>query len=132
MIAKSSSFLIILSAPSGGGKSTILTEIMQQRDNIDYSVSYTTRAPRGEEQNGIHYHFVAETESCIYMIETKAKGDVESAEVQAKAEAASQWCKNASDYSTGVGGKSWKYLLVPHDVVDDSKRLIDFLQHQKM
>lgn len=62
MIAKSSSFLIILSAPSGGGKSTILTEIMQQRDNIDYSVSYTTRAPRGEEQNGIHYHFVAETE----------------------------------------------------------------------
>lgn len=62
MIQKSKSFLIILSAPSGGGKSTILLEILKRADNIDYSVSYTTRAPRGEEQNGIHYHFVDEKE----------------------------------------------------------------------
>ncbi len=60
MIAKSSSFLIILSAPSGGGKSTILNEILKITKNIDYSVSYTTRKPRGVEQNGIHYHFVNE------------------------------------------------------------------------
>lgn len=62
MIDKSSSFLIILSAPSGGGKSTILQEILRVSENIDYSVSYTTRAPRGAEQNGIHYHFVDEGE----------------------------------------------------------------------
>ncbi len=31
-------------------------------DNVDYSISYTTRAPRGEEQNGVHYHFVNEQE----------------------------------------------------------------------
>lgn len=62
MIDKSSSFLIILSAPSGGGKSTILQEILRVSENIDYSVSYTTRAPRGAEQNGIHYHFVDEKE----------------------------------------------------------------------
>lgn len=62
MIAKSSSFLIILSAPSGGGKSTILNEVLLRASNIDYSVSYTTRAPRGAEQNGIHYHFVDEAE----------------------------------------------------------------------
>jgi len=60
LISRSKSFLIILSAPSGGGKSTILHEILQRADNIDYSVSYTTRAPRGEEQDGIHYHFVDE------------------------------------------------------------------------
>ncbi len=60
MIDKSSSFLIILSAPSGGGKSTILTEILQRMDSVDYSISYTTRAPRGIEQNGVHYHFVDE------------------------------------------------------------------------
>ena len=60
MIAKSGNFLIILSAPSGGGKSTILREILRLSDHIDYSVSYTTRAPRGVEQNGIHYHFVDE------------------------------------------------------------------------
>ncbi len=60
MIAKSKNFLIILSAPSGGGKSTILGRILAQRDDIDYSVSYTTRAPRGNEQDGVHYHFVSE------------------------------------------------------------------------
>jgi guanylate kinase len=60
VIAKSSSFLIILSAPSGGGKSTILNEILKITKNIDYSVSHTTRKPRGVEQNGIHYHFVNE------------------------------------------------------------------------
>ncbi len=53
-------FLIILSAPSGGGKSTILHEIMKKSDKIEYSVSYTTRKPRGTEQDGIHYHFVDE------------------------------------------------------------------------
>lgn len=58
MIDKSKSFLIILSAPSGGGKSTILNRILDVTEDIDYSVSYTTRAPRGEEQDGIHYHFV--------------------------------------------------------------------------
>lgn len=62
MIAKSSNFLIILSAPSGGGKSTILNEILKLTDNIDYSVSFTTRKPRGVEQDGIHYHFVDEPE----------------------------------------------------------------------
>jgi len=62
VIAKSASFLIILSAPSGGGKSTILNEILKITDDIDYSVSFTTRKPRGVEQDGIHYHFVDEAE----------------------------------------------------------------------
>jgi guanylate kinase len=53
-------FLIILSSPSGGGKSTILNRIMAQTDKIEYSVSYTTRKPRGQEQNAVHYHFVTE------------------------------------------------------------------------
>jgi len=62
VIQRSPSFLIILSAPSGGGKSTILNEILKISDNVDYSVSFTTRKPRGVEQNGIHYHFVDESE----------------------------------------------------------------------
>ena len=60
MITKDNHFLIILSAPSGGGKSTILNEVLKVAEDIDYSVSYTTRHPRGTEQNGIHYHFVTE------------------------------------------------------------------------
>jgi len=54
-------FLIILSAPSGGGKSTILNEIMKKSNRIEYSVSYTTRNPRGTEIDGVHYHFVTES-----------------------------------------------------------------------
>jgi type III restriction enzyme len=71
--------------------------------------------------------FVAETVDGIYMVETKARTDMGSPEVQAKAQAAGQWCRNASEYSAGHGGKSWKYLLVPHDEVNDAKRLIDFI-----
>lgn len=62
MIEKNPNFLIILSAPSGGGKSTILAEVLKAADNIDYSVSYTTRPPRSTEQNGVAYHFVDERE----------------------------------------------------------------------
>lgn len=55
---RSKPFLIILSAPSGGGKSTILREILSSSPNIDYSISYTTRPPRGTELNGKAYFFV--------------------------------------------------------------------------
>jgi len=71
VIAKSSNFLIILSAPSGGGKSTILGEVLKLHPGVDYSVSYTTRAPRGTEENGVHYHFVNETE----FLDRKLGGD---------------------------------------------------------
>ena len=60
MSYRKSPFLIILSAPSGGGKSTILNEVLKHTDTIEYSVSYTTRKPRGTEINGAHYHFVSE------------------------------------------------------------------------
>jgi type III restriction enzyme len=72
--------------------------------------------------------FVAETDSTIFMVETKARGDINSQEVQAKAAAAVQWCKHASEYTSTIQGKPWKYLLVPHDEIDESKRLTDFLR----
>lgn len=81
MITKNKNFLIILSAPSGGGKSSILSEVLKLNPDVDYSVSYTTRAPRGSEENGIHYHFVDEEE----FASRKAKGDfLESANVFGK------------------------------------------------
>ncbi|MBI3555253.1 MAG: guanylate kinase [Deltaproteobacteria bacterium] len=54
--------LIVLSAPSGTGKSTLAAMLLKRNPRIKLSISYTTRAPRGEEKNGIHYFFVSETE----------------------------------------------------------------------
>ena len=54
--------LIVLSGPSGVGKSTVIAELLGQRDNIYFSVSYTTRKPRGGEQDGVNYNFVSRAE----------------------------------------------------------------------
>jgi type III restriction enzyme len=80
----------------------------------------------GNEQPEYIPDFVAETDTAILMVETKARADINTQEVQAKAAAAMRWCKDASDHATMVGTKPWKYLLVPHDEIAESKRLIDF------
>jgi guanylate kinase len=54
--------LIIVSGPSGAGKSAISTGVLEQLPRLRFSVSYTTRAPRGNEQNGVHYNFVSREE----------------------------------------------------------------------
>lgn len=50
--------VIIFSAPSGSGKSTIINYLMQQGLNLHFSISATSRAPRGTEQNGVEYFFL--------------------------------------------------------------------------
>ena len=50
--------LYVFSAPSGAGKSTIISNLEKGMDAIGYSVSHTSRRPRGREENGVHYHFV--------------------------------------------------------------------------
>lgn len=50
--------LLILSAPSGAGKTTLARKLCASHDGAVFSVSYTTRAPRGAEKDGVDYHFV--------------------------------------------------------------------------
>ncbi len=52
--------VIVVSAPSGAGKSTVLARILGQLDGLRFSVSHTTRPPRPGERDGIEYHFVDE------------------------------------------------------------------------
>jgi guanylate kinase len=54
---KTKPLFIVLSAPSGCGKSTLIDMLLQEYHDICYSISCTTRAPRGEEEDGLDYHF---------------------------------------------------------------------------
>lgn len=54
---KTKPLFIVMSAPSGCGKSTLIDMILQEYCDIVYSISCTTREPRGEEEDGLDYHF---------------------------------------------------------------------------
>jgi len=51
--------VIVVSAPSGAGKSTILDRVLKEVAGLRFSVSHTTRPPRADEVDGVHYHFVS-------------------------------------------------------------------------
>ena len=50
--------LFIISAPSGSGKSTLVNQVRSDVSGLDFSISYTTRDPRGSEQQGREYHYI--------------------------------------------------------------------------
>ena len=56
-MAKGKTFIV--SGPSGVGKSTILKRLFEGREDLYFSISATTRAPRDGEQDGVHYHFIS-------------------------------------------------------------------------
>jgi len=56
------SLVYIVSAPSGSGKSTLVNELLKLVSDLEFSISYTTRAPRGSEQNGKQYFFISREE----------------------------------------------------------------------
>lgn len=56
---KTKPLFIVMSAPSGCGKSTLIDMLLQEYHDIVYSISCTTRAPRGEEEDGLDYHFLS-------------------------------------------------------------------------
>jgi type III restriction enzyme len=80
-----------------------------------FSIHYRS----GIEEGDYEPDFVVETATVKYLCEPKAKDLLADAVVLAKADAASEWCKHATE----TGGKPWVYLLIPHDAVDESKTL---------
>lgn len=71
-------FPVILSAPSGGGKTTIARELLRRRHDLGYSVSCTTRTPRENEEHGRDYYFLSRSE---FLKERERHAFAESAEV---------------------------------------------------
>ncbi len=67
MMRKGKTFIV--SGPSGVGKSTVLNALFEVRDNLYFSVSATTRAPREGEVDGVHYHFLEKDTFCRWIEE---------------------------------------------------------------
>ncbi|MFO0206475.1 MAG: hypothetical protein ACK54L_10070, partial [Betaproteobacteria bacterium] len=67
----------------------------------------------------------------LLMIETKARDEMQSREVLEKADAAVLWCVRASNYCKSVDRAPWKYLLGPHDAVNEAARLVDLMRFEK-
>ena len=61
--------------------------------------------------------FIVETNSGIYMVETKAENEIHNTDVIKKMEAAKKYCQYATEFTTQHGGKPWQYLLIPHTAV---------------
>lgn len=59
--------LLIVSAPSGAGKTSLCNRLIETFPEMMYSVSCTTRPPRGAEQNGVQYHFLSEEEFAAHL-----------------------------------------------------------------
>ena len=78
---------------------------------------------QGAEHPEYQPDFVAETADCIYMLEPKAKNEMEDPVVLAKRDVAVTWCKQASDHADTCGGKLWKYALIPHDAIAENMTL---------
>ena len=76
--------------------------------------------------NGKHNYrpdFVIETADTIYMLETKRADAISNDDVQKKRLAAEKYCADATAYTIQNGGKPWKYILVPHDIVQRTSSL---------
>ncbi|MBZ5555569.1 MAG: DEAD/DEAH box helicase family protein [Acidobacteriia bacterium] len=67
--------------------------------------------------------FVAETSDCIYLLEAKARNEMENDEVNAKKDSAVKWCAHAAAHALENSGKPWKYLLIPHDAITENMNI---------
>ena len=74
----------------------------------------------GGEHREYQPDFVAETETVIYMLETKQADRIDDSDVIAKRDSAVRWCRRATEYAAEHGGKPWQYVLMPHDAVAEN------------
>lgn len=92
------------------------TERWFRPNNGQFQIRYR----RGSDHPEYVPDFVAETASTLLMIEVKAANQLGDLEVKAKAEAAREWARHATEYTSKNGGKPWRYLVLAHDLLQEN------------
>ncbi len=82
-----------------------------------FRIHYSHRQPEYEPD------FVVETATAKYLCEPKAANAMQEDDVQAKARAAYEWCRHATEHEQQYDGKPWTYLLIPHDTIKPTMTL---------
>ena len=80
----------------------------------------------GSDQSEYVPDFLAETERKVYIVETKARGDLKRCGGARQGRCGVKVVPARLEYAEKSGGKAWQYLLIPHDEVNESRRLDDF------
>ena len=93
--------ILVVSAPSGGGKGTILGQIMAEDERVVHSVSVTTRQPRGNEKDGTHYFFATPEQFKEWIAENKFY----------------EWAEVHGNYYGTLKDEIEKHVKTGHDVV---------------
>jgi len=98
--------------------------VILERDSIKWFKPAKGQFQIYYRQGGDHLEyqpdFVAETADTIYMLEPKASNQMDDLVVLAKRDAAIKWCAHATTHATSHGGKPWRYVLIPHDVIAEN------------
>jgi type III restriction enzyme len=95
------------------------TERWFRPNNGQFQIRYR----RGSDHPEYVPDFVAETASALVMLEVKASNQLSDPEVRSKAEAAREWARHATDYTTKNGGKPWHYVILAHDLLQENMTL---------
>ena len=131
--------VIILAAPSGAGKSTITKYLLDRFSRLSFSISATTRAPRGVEQDGVEYHFLSlvKFEGLIYQNEFleyeqvyegvyygTLKSELERIWALGKVPVLDIDVKGAIRVQQQLGGKSLSIFIMPPSIETLKERLL--------
>lgn len=107
-----------------------LAQVLEQDQTVIKWMKPSTGQFRIEYRSGQNYEpdFVVETETTFLLMEPKKAKEMQDIDVIAKAKAASRWCSYANENTIKVGGKSWHYVLLPHDVITLSRSVDGLLK----
>ncbi len=97
-----------------------LAQVLEQDSTVIKWMKPSTGQFRIEYRSGQNYEpdFVVETSDAFLLMEPKKAKEMEDKDVIAKAKAAYRWCKYANENAHNVGGKPWRYVLLPHDAIN--------------